>query len=193
MRRGPSLRRGLLAAYCTMVFAFLMLPLFVVFPLSVSAATYLQFPPPGLSWRWFQNYFGSPSWISATVVSVEVACATALLAALLGVPLAFYLTRGGPRMLVAAVDKLVVSPLIIPSIITAIVTYRLLAPYHMVGTKTALVLGHTILALPFVVVVVTAALRSFDTTLEAAAMGLGASRLRAVLRITLPQVTPSLI
>ena len=193
MRREPSIPRVLLVAYCTMVFVFLMLPLFVVFPLSVSAATYLQFPPPGLSWRWFENYFGSPSWIAATAVSVEVACATALLATLLGVPLAFYLTRGGPRTLTAAVDKLAVSPLIIPSIITAIVTYRLLAPYRMVGTKTALVLGHTVLALPFVVVVVTAALRTFDTTLEAAAMGLVASRLRAVLRITLPQVTPSIL
>ena len=64
MRRRPLALNALLVGYCTLVFAFLMLPLVVVFPLSVSSATYLQFPPPGLSWRWFESYFASPSWIA---------------------------------------------------------------------------------------------------------------------------------
>jgi putative spermidine/putrescine transport system permease protein len=83
--------------------------------------------------------------------------------------------------------------LIIPSIVTAIVVYRLFASYQMIGTRTGLVLGHTILALPFVVVVVSAALRTFDPALEDAAMGLGAGRLRAVLYVTLPQLRPSIM
>jgi len=185
--------RGLLVGFCAIVFAFLMLPLAVVFPLSVSSATYLQFPPPGFSWRWFESYFGSPSWMQATLISIEVACMTAVLAVLLGVPLAFYLARGRAQWLTAAVDKVMVSPLIIPSIVTAIVAYSLFAPYQMIGTRSALVLGHTILALPFVVVVVTAALRGFDLTLEDAAMGLGAGRMRAILYVTLPVIRPSIL
>ena len=83
--------------------------------------------------------------------------------------------------------------MIIPSIVTAVVVYRLFASYRMIGTMPALVLGHTILALPFVVLVVSAALRTFDTTQEDAAMGLGAGRLRAVFYITLPQLRPSIL
>jgi putative spermidine/putrescine transport system permease protein len=185
--------RALLIGFCSIVFAFLVLPLFVVFPLSVSSASYLQFPPPGFSWRWFASYFDSPSWIQATTVSIEVGCLTAVVAVLLGVPLAFYLTRGRSHLITAIIDKLVISPLIIPSIVTAIVVYSLLAPHQMIGTRAGLVLGHTILALPFVVVVVSAALRTFDTTLEDAAMGLGAGRLRAILYVTLPQIRPSIL
>jgi len=193
MRRHARVLRWLLVAFCGLVFAFLMMPLVIVFPLSVSSATYLQFPPPALSWRWFENYFGSSDWIAATLVSIEVGCMTAVLALLLGVPLAFYLTRGGPRWATAAIDKLAVSPLIIPSIVTAIVVYSLFARLQLIGTRTGLVLGHTVLALPFVVVVVSAALRSFDVALELAAMGLGASRLQAILRVTLPLIRPSVL
>jgi putative spermidine/putrescine transport system permease protein len=193
MRSKSRLFRVALNAYCSIVFAFLMLPLVIVFPLSVSSANYLQFPPPGFSWRWFESYLGSPSWVHATVLSIEVGCLTSALAVLLGVPLAFYLTRARWRIASTAIDKISVSPLIIPSIVTAIVVYRLLASYRMIGTMTALVLGHTILALPFVVVVVSAALRTFDSTQEDAAMGLGAGRIRAVLYVTLPQLRPSIL
>jgi putative spermidine/putrescine transport system permease protein len=193
MRSKSLLFRAALNLYCSIVFAFLMLPLVIVFPLSVSSATYLQFPPPGYSWRWFESYFGSLSWMQATVLSIEVGCITSAFAVLLGVPLAFYLTRARWRIVSSVVEKLCISPLIIPSIVTAIVVYRLFASYRLIGTMPALVLGHTILALPFVVVVVSAALRTFDTTQEDAAMGLGAGRFRAVFFITLPQLRPSIL
>jgi putative spermidine/putrescine transport system permease protein len=185
--------RGLLGGFCLLVFVFLMLPLVIVFPLSISSANYLQFPPPGLSWRWFASYFNSASWIRATVVSIEVACMTAAVSVLLGIPLAFYLARSRLQFMAAVVDKLVVSPLIIPSIVTAIAVYSEFAPYQMIGTKTGLVLGHTVIALPFVVVLVLAALRTFDFSLEDAAMGLGADRLRAVLYVTLPQIRTGIL
>jgi putative spermidine/putrescine transport system permease protein len=193
MRSKSLLFRAALNLYCSIVFAFLMLPLVIVFPLSVSSATYLQFPPPGYSWRWFESYFGSLSWMQATVLSIEVGCITSAFAVLLGVPLAFYLTRARWRIVSSVVEKLCISPLIIPSIVTAIVVYRLFASYRLIGTMPALVLGHTILALPFVVVVVSAALRTFDATQEDAAMGLGAGRFRAVFFITLPQLRPSIL
>jgi putative spermidine/putrescine transport system permease protein len=193
MQSRSLLFRATLSLYCSIVFAFLMLPLVIVFPLSVSSAAYLQFPPPGFSLRWFESYLGSPSWMRATALSIEVGCITSAFAVLLGVPLAFYLTRARWRVASIVIDKLSISPLIIPSIVTAIVVYRLFASYRMIGTMPSLVLGHTVLALPFVVVVVSAALRTFDTTQEEAAMGLGAGRLRAVFYITLPQLRPSIL
>lgn len=193
MQSKSLLFRLALRLYCSIVFAFLMLPLVIVFPLSVSSANYLQFPPPGFSWRWFESYLGSPSWMRATALSIEVGCITSAFAVLLGVPLAFYLTRARWRVVSTVIDKLSISPLIIPSIVTAIVVYRLFASYRMIGTMPSLVLGHTVLALPFVVVIVSAALRTFDTTQEDAAMGLGAGRMRAVFYITLPQLRPSIL
>jgi putative spermidine/putrescine transport system permease protein len=192
MRFRSRLLKAVLVTYCCGVFAFLMLPLVIVFPLSVSSASYLQFPPPGYSWRWFRSYLESASWVQATALSIQVGCMTALLAVLLGVPLAFYLTRTRMRLIGSVVDKLSVSPLIIPSIVTAVVVYRLFASYQMIGTTAGLVLGHSILALPFVIVAVSAGLRTFDPALEDAAMGLGANRFRAVIHVTLPQLRPSI-
>jgi putative spermidine/putrescine transport system permease protein len=93
---------------------------------------------------------------------------------------------------VALVDRLTLLPLVVPTIITAVAVYGLFAPLQMIGTWYGLVLAHTVLALPFVAVVVTAALRGFDLSLENAALGLGASRFRAILHVTLPQIRPSI-
>src|SRR5207244_12256370 len=95
-RRRRQLRwsRIALAVVCAPVFLFLMLPLAVVFTLSVSSAPYLQFPPPGFSLRWYQSYFGDPVWIDATIRSLVIGATTTLASLLVGMPLAFSLVRG---------------------------------------------------------------------------------------------------
>lgn len=185
--------RVLLVGFCSLVFTFLMLPLLIVFPLSVSASSLLQFPPPGLSWRWFDAFFASPSWRNAMLLSIEVGLATAILSTALGVPIAFFLARGRRRWLVWLVDKVSVTPMIVPSMVTAVSVYSLFSSWHLIGSATALVLGHTVLALPLMVIVVTAGLRQFDVTLEDAALGLGASQARAVFHVTLPLIRPSVL
>lgn len=192
-RSRTNWRRRLLVAYCVLVFAFLMAPLFIVFPLSVSSATYLRFPPPGLSLQWYEQYFSSSSWMQATLLSFEVAAGTAILSLLVGVPLSFYMARTRSQVLASLVDKLVILPLVIPGIVIAVSVYSLFSSLHLIGNGYGLVVGHTVLALPFVVVVVTAALRTFDRSLEDAAVGLGASRLQAVAYVTLPQIGSALL
>lgn len=191
-RRGGRARLAL-RVYVAAVCVFLMAPLFIVFPLSLSAASYLQFPPPGLSLQWFAKFFGSESWMAATVRSVEIASATALLALALGVPFAFHLARTRRRLVAAALDRLALLPLVVPTIVTAVALYGVFAPLRLIGTWYALVLAHTVIALPFVTVVVAAALGNFDMTLEQAAQGLGAGRAGAVFHVTLPQIRASLI
>lgn len=189
-RRWP---RRILAAFCVAVLAFLTVPLVVIFPLSFSSAAFFQFPPPGYSLRWYAAFFESPAWISSAFLSVQVAATTTAAALLLGIPVAYYLTRARSPVLVSLVDKIMVAPIIIPGMVVAISVYSLLASLRLVGSFAALVLGHLVLALPFVVIVMTAGLRQFDRQLEDAAVGLGAGRVRAVLLITLPITRASII
>jgi len=188
--RSPG--RRLLAATVGVIYFFLMLPLLVVFPISLSSAPYLQFPPPGLSWQWYERYLDDPQWIDATWRSITVGCGTAALALLLGVPLAFSLVRGRFRGR-ALVDRLALAPMIVPTIILSVSVYGIFAKLKLIGTWYGLVLAHTVLALPFVVLVLSAGLRDFDRALEQAAEGLGASRWRTLARVTLPLLRPSLV
>jgi len=184
--------RRILVAACAAIYVFLMLPLLVVFPISLSSAAYMQFPPPGLSWQWYQRYFDDPQWIDATVRSLYIGVATAILALALGVPLAFGLVRGRfpGRWLV---DRIALAPLIVPTIILSVSVYGLFAKLKLIGEWYGLVIAHTVLALPFVVLVMSAGLRDFDRTVEQAAEGLGAGRASRLLRITLPLLRPSLV
>jgi putative spermidine/putrescine transport system permease protein len=184
-------RRTLIVA-CAVIYLFLMLPLLVVFPISLSSAAYMQFPPPGLSWQWYERYFDDPQWIDATVRSLYIGVATAILALALGVPLAFSLVRTKfiGRVLV---DRLALAPLIVPTIILSVSLYGLFARLKLIGEWYGLAVAHTVLALPFVVLVMSAGLRDFDRGLEQAAEGLGASRTRTLLRVTLPLLRPSLV
>lgn len=184
--------KRLLNIYCGIVFFFLMLPLLVVFPLSFSSAKYLKFPPPGFSWRWYERYLDTPAWIDATITSLKVAAGTTVLATILGTMVAFSVVRGTyPGK--SWVDGLVTAPIIVPNIVIAVAIYGLFAKLRLIGSWYGVMVGHTVYAIPFVVLVVGAALRTFDVAQEHAAMGLGASRLKAVWRVTLPQIKPAII
>jgi putative spermidine/putrescine transport system permease protein len=184
--------RRVLVAVCTLIYLFLMLPLVVVFPISLSSAPYMQFPPPGFSWQWYERYLDDPQWIDATWRSLYIGGATAVLALALGVPLAFALARArfAGR---AIVDRLALAPLIVPTIILSVGLYGMFAKLKLIGEWYGLVVAHTVLALPFVVLVMVAGLRDFDRALEQAAEGLGATRWRTLTRVTLPLLRPSLV
>lgn len=181
-----------LFAVTALVLLFLMAPLIVVFPMSLSSSPYLQFPPPGWSLRWYYQYFNDSTWIDATLRSIKVALATTVLATLLGTALSFSLVRGrypGKEI----VNQISLMPLIIPVIIYSIAVYGWFGQLKLIGLWQGIVLGHTVHAIPFVVIIMTAALRTFDIAQEQAAMSLGASRGRAIWHVTLPQLRPSLV
>lgn len=184
--------RVVLRLTCAAIFLFLMLPLLIVFPLSVSSAPYLQFPPPGLSWQWYSRYLNDPVWIDATIRSFEIAAATVVLSLTAGLPLAFSIVRGrfaGRVML----DRLMATPMIVPTVVTSIAVYGLFSRWQLIGAWYGLAIAHTILALPFVLIVVSAGLRGLDRSLEQAAEGLGASGFTVARRVMLPQMGPSLV
>ena len=195
-RRGRGIRTNpwtrILHAYCALLFAFLTLPMVIVALLSFSASPYLVFPPPGFSLRWYAAYFADPIWIDSTIRSVKVALSTMVGATVLGTLLAFSLVRGRyPGR--GFIDQLSIAPLVVPAIVYSVAIYSLFAQLKLIGEWPAIALAHTVHTLPFVVLIVGAALRTFDIAQEQAAVGLGATRFQAITRITLPQIRPALV
>jgi ABC-type spermidine/putrescine transport system permease subunit II len=193
-RGGAPLRPWRLGLYAWsgLVFLFLMAPLVVVFPISFSSSPYLQFPPPGWSLRWYRAYVADTAWIDATVRSLKVATATTVLSTVLGTLLAFAIVRGRYRGR-SVLNQAALLPLIVPVIVYSIAVYGLFSRLRLIGNWQAIVVGHTVHAIPFVLIVVGAALRTYDENYELAAMSLGAGRLRAIWRVTLPQIRPALV
>jgi putative spermidine/putrescine transport system permease protein len=174
------------------VLLFLLAPVVIIVIVSFSGADYLKFPPPGLSLRWYQRFFGVPGWRHAIWVSVQVAVLTMVLATVLGLLASLALVRGRFRGK-GAVYAFLLSPTIVPTIITAIGLYFFFARIKATGSILAMALGHTVLALPVVVVIIAATLQGFDVRLEQAALSLGAGRLTALRRITLPLIAPGVL
>jgi ABC-type spermidine/putrescine transport system permease subunit II len=191
IRRGVALN-CVLYAWCAAIFLFLMAPLVVVFPISLSSSAYLQFPPPGWSWKWYEAYFADSTWMDATYRSLNIAAWTTILTTILGTMLAFGLVRGKYRG-VTILNQISMLPLVVPLIVYSIAVYGLFGQLKLIGHWQAIVLAHTVHAIPFVVIIVGAALRTFDISHEHAAMSLGASRAKAIWKVTLPQIRPSLV
>ena len=182
-----SLGVGMLWVIVILIIAFLCVPSLFVIPVSFTAGTFIQFPPQGFSLRWYETYLTSPGWVDATIRSFIVAVATAILSTALGTAAAFVLVRQRifARMAILA---LILAPLVLPRLIFAVALFYLYARVGLVGTILGLVLGHTILAVPYVVITVMAVLRTYDERLDQAAWSLGASRFRTLYHITLPQI-----
>jgi putative spermidine/putrescine transport system permease protein len=179
--------RILLWATALLVIAYLCLPSFFVIPVSFTGGRFIEFPPEGFSLRWYETYLGSPAWVNATIRSLLVAFLTGLLATALGTAAAFVLVR--QRLIGRGVIiTIVLAPLVLPRIIIAVALFYLYARLGLVGTVTGLVLGHTVLAVPYVVITVMAVLKNYDERLDQAAWSLGASKWSAFWRITLPQI-----
>ena len=178
--------------YCACVFLFLILPLFVVLPISISSAKYLEFPPRGISLQWYENFFTSKEWVKATFNSLKIGTMTSLLASLIGIPASLVLARHKFKGK-AVLYSFLLSPMIIPVIIIAVAVYFHFATFKLVDNIYSVALAHTILDLPVVLITVSASLQGFDETLEYAAMSLGANRLKTFFKVTFPLIRPGVI
>jgi putative spermidine/putrescine transport system permease protein len=175
-----------------LVLAFLALPTFFVVPVSFTQSTFLDFPPRGLTLRWYVEFLQSNAWISATLRSLYVALMVAAVALVLGGAAAFVLAREkfrGKKLLIA----LVLSPLILPRMVIAVALFYLLARLHVAGTDLALVVGHTVIAFPYVVITVMVGLQTYDRQFDRAAATLGATPPQTLLHVTLPLTKSSMV
>ncbi|CAO3359502.1 ABC transporter permease [Azospirillum melinis] len=175
----------------TLVFIFLMAPILAIVPLSFSSSTYLTYPLPGLSLRWYEDFLGSARWMNALKNSVIIGVASSMLSMALGtlasLGLAQWKSKWKPLVL-----AIVLSPMVVPVVITAVGVYFFFAPLGLTGNYLGLILVHTALATPFVVITVSATLQSFDMTLAKAAASLGAPPLLTFRKVILPLILPGL-
>jgi len=185
-------RRLWLYALVGLVVLFLIAPSIVVIVVSFSSDRYLAFPPTGWSMRWYDAYLGQQEWRDATVVSVIAAILTMIVSTVLGTLAAYGLHTLGAR--ISRIGYLLFTlPLIIPGILIAIGIFMLYAWAGLNNTMTGLVLAHSVMAMPLVVITVASGLRGYDMSQEMVARSLGASRPWAFLTVTLPQIRISIV
>jgi putative spermidine/putrescine transport system permease protein len=166
---------------------FLLLPVFMVFPLSLEPGAILRFPPQGISFRWYGEYFADNEWLTSTILSFKVALGAASIATVAGTLAAVGLARTSPSVRNLC-NLVLMSPILLPTIVVAVAMYGLYASLRLVGTPSGLVVAHAVLTLPFVVLNVSLAVAAVPRALEEAAMGLGASPTVTFFHITVPLI-----
>lgn len=177
----------------------LIVPSLVVIPMSFSSSQYLEFPPREWSLRWYENYFfswkvenGFNDWMAATWTSIKVAVLTIFVAVPIGTMAAYGLVNSSSRTS-KILFPIFISPMMVPIILVAIGLFYFFVQFKLVGSVLGLVIGHSLVALPLVLIIVFSALKNYDMNQEKVARSLGAGRFRAFREITLPQIKFSII
>ena len=185
--------------FCGLVFFFLIFPILVIIPLSFNPLPYFTFTremimldPAGYSWINYQDFFTNPEWQRAVKNSFLIAPAATLLSTVLGTLAAIGLSR--PHVpFRRSIMAIMISPMIVPLIISAAGMCFFYSRMGLQGSYIGVVLAHTALGTPFVIITVTATLVGFDTSLTRAAASLGAGPLRTFLKIQAPLIMPGVV
>ena len=180
----------LLRIYAAGVLLFLLAPLIVVLPLSFSTNDMMSLPVRGMSWHWYRDFFADSHWQMASRNSLLVGLATMMVATSLGTLAAIGIRFGGRQARV--VLTLLCLPIVVPSVIAGLAIYLAFARLGLVNTLAGLVLAHSVLALPYVVLTVHASLRDFDPQMLRAASSLGARPGLTLRAIVLPLLAPAI-
>jgi putative spermidine/putrescine transport system permease protein len=194
MSRRVPLRPGRLAlsGFGWLALLYLALPLAIIIGVSVTTTAYLRFPPVGFTLKWYAQFLKDPSYLAAIWTSAELAVSAAALALLLGVPCALVLARARFRGR-QALGALFLSPLILPPIVIGAAVLQYASALGFARSYGAMLVGHVVIVIPYVVRTTLASLVGLDPSLEEAARDLGASGPGAFFRVTVPLVKPGLI
>jgi putative spermidine/putrescine transport system permease protein len=168
-----------------LLLVFLSAPAFLMIPLSFDSASGLAWPPHGFSLQWYRQITDSPLWMQAITRSMLVGIGTGILSMLIGTPAAFLLVRGGMKGK-AAMLAFILAPIVVPRMIIAVGVFYFFAKIGLIGSSFGLVLGHTVVAVPYVVITMMAVLRNYDTRLDLAAHSMGARPWATLRRVTFP-------
>lgn len=167
----------------------LVVPSLMVIPMSFTSGTTFAFPPKGWSLRWYEEFFSNPAWRTSLENSLIVAALVTVCATVLGVASAYALSHTRLRGRGFA-QGLHMAPQVVPNIVVAVSIYAVFLRWGLTGNVLGFVLAHTVLALPFVLVAVSASLQGLDRRIEHAAASLGANPWQTFFRVTLPAIRP---
>jgi putative spermidine/putrescine transport system permease protein len=184
---------------CGLIFFFLIAPLLVIVPLSFNAVPFFTFTPEmmsldpsGYSLKWYEDFFTNLNWRGAVKNSFIIAIFATLIATTLGTIGALGLSRSAMPYK-SAIMALLISPMIVPLIISAAGMYFFYSKIGLASTHLGVILAHAALGAPFVVITVTATLAGFDQSLIRAAYNLGASPTVTFFKIIVPLILPGVI
>jgi putative spermidine/putrescine transport system permease protein len=192
---GEKIAYWVLRVFVGLVLLFLIAPILAIMPLSFNSETFFSYPMPGLSTKWYvgpDGFLTNERWQSALRLSLLLAVCTTILATFLGTLAALGLARANVPFR-ATIMAILISPMIVPVIIAALGMFFFYSRLGFTGTIPGLVLAHTALATPFVVITVTATLSSFDRTLMRAGESLGASPSYVFYKVVMPLILPGMI
>jgi len=175
-----------------LLLVFLSAPAFLMIPLSFDSASGLAWPPHGFSLQWYRQITDSPLWMQAITRPMLVGIGTGILSMLIGTPAAFLLVRGGMKGK-AAMLAFILAPIVVPRMIIAVGVFYFFAKIGLIGSSFGLVLGHTVVAVPYVVITMMAVLRNYDTRLDLAAHSMGARPWATLRRVTFPILSAGLM
>lgn len=181
----------ILKIVCVLIALWLVLPLFIIVPISFSGEDSFSFPPKTWTLARYAS-LADPTWTSALLNSLTIAALVALLSAVLGTLAAFAIARSQSGVM-ALVRALILSPQVVPIVVFGLGLYLVFLRWNMVGTLWGFVIAHTVLAVPFVVIPVSAALQTFDRSLERASASLGAGPMATFQQVTLPIIRPAVL
>jgi putative spermidine/putrescine transport system permease protein len=190
--RGQRLGQLVVRGVGLLGFVFLLAPIVAVMPLSLNDGSFLSYPLHGVSWRWYEAVFAPRPWMPALMNSLIIASMTTVLATVTGTLAAYGLAFAHFRFK-SVVMALLISPMVVPVVITALAVYLGFARFGLVHTFPGLVLAHTMLAIPFVVITVSATLHGFDANMVRAAASLGAGPVDAFRTVTMPLIAPGIL
>ncbi|MCO5072169.1 MAG: ABC transporter permease [Rhizobiaceae bacterium] len=179
-------------SFAALVFLFLLLPLLVLVPVSLTSGTLLVLPTPGYSLRWYEDVLKNPIWINALWNSLVIATITTSVSLVLGTAAAIGIWRMSTRARGLAIAVVSV-PIVTPAVIAAVAMFIFHAGLGLGGTMSSIVIGHITIAAPFVVITVLASLDVFDKRLMLAAASLGAPPGRAIRHVMLPIILPGIL
>lgn len=182
-----------------LVLLFLILPILVIVPLSFNVEPFFSFTegmvtlqPEAYSLRWYEQIFSDPRWMLAIRNSFVIGFFATIVATVLGTCAAIGLARGDMPMR-RLITALLLSPMIVPLIITAAGMFFFYSGLGLAGTHVGVILAHAALGTPFVIITVTASLTGFDYSLARAALSLGATPVRVFFDIIMPLIRPGVI
>lgn len=181
------------AIFGTAVVIFLMAPLFAILPLAFTNSVFLNYPIPGYSLRWFHELFTADAWQRSIINSLLIGTGTTALATILGTVAALGLRGNSAALSFSFFRTLFLLPMVVPAVVLGVGMQLMFAQYGLANTYLGVIIAHTVIAIPFVVVNVIAALQGIDRRLENAAASLGASPLVVLRHVTLPLAMPGIV
>lgn len=192
--RDPHSRRcrALGTTLALAIYLFLLAPVVVTVPMAFGPTNALTFPPASYSLDLFKIFFSSPAWLDPLFESLKVAVFATVVAMIAGAPAAYWIARH-EFIGKALITGIILSPMTIPSIVSGLGLYLYFSYLHIGGSTLAIVLGHLMVTVPFVILMIVAGVNKLDRNLEFGAELMGAGPIRMFATVVVPQLVPSLV